>query len=209
MVCPEPSGISYELSFSAGRLTSSVRRPKESRKNCPQARCRRRAATPSSRYTLGAQGAAPHMEDILARQTLGGRLARARRASLAAALPACELKPKELEHARKEVAWLFRRLQRRVSRVIAAGGRAEVNIGSNAESQLRADQALRMLVLCSGNLQWQLAVELEAHPFHQEWRDLLAWGHRERLFLKATAALDPVHTKTVYTLEALPLEWPS
>ncbi|NKE68675.1 hypothetical protein RAMLITH_22900 [Ramlibacter sp. RBP-2] len=146
------------------------------------------------------------MEDILARQKLGGRLGRARRASLAAALPACELKPEELKQARKEVAWLFRRLQRKVSGVIAAGGRAEVNIGSDAEFQFRADQVLRTLVLCSGNVQWQLAIELEAHPFHQEWRDLLAWGRRERLFLKATASLDPVQTKTVYTLEALPLE---
>jgi hypothetical protein len=175
----KPSGISYERSFPAGRLTSGVHRLKESQKNCPQVR--HSAALASSRYTLGAQGAAPHMDDILASQI--GRPAGSRPAGfLAAALPACELTPEELEQARKEVAWLFRRLQRRVSGVIAAGGRAEVNIGSDAESQCRADQALRMLVRCSGNVQWQLAIELETHPFHQEWRDLLAWGHRERLF---------------------------
>ncbi|HWP21034.1 MAG TPA: hypothetical protein VNO84_18025 [Burkholderiaceae bacterium] len=146
------------------------------------------------------------MEDTLARQTLGGRLARARRASLAAALPACALKPKELEQARKEVAWLFRGLRRKLAGVIAAGGRAEVDIASDARSQARADQALNALVLCSGNVQWQLAIELARHPFHQEWCDLLAWGRGERLFLTAKAALDPIQARTLYTLEAFPLE---
>jgi hypothetical protein len=150
------------------------------------------------------------MEDTMKTQTLGKRLALSRERQLAdnlAPAPAwTQLPEREVARARRAVEWLFESAAKRLGQLIRQeGGKVKIFLAANSAAPARAEAALRSLEASSRPLHWTLAIELSAHPFHQEWAHFKQWARDQELFVDVCAELDPVFDRTLHVVRAWPL----